>query len=122
MNQPCACSHAICTARSHIRAALACGKGLSYELRPFGVSVTTVCPAAIDTGLYPLSEGMRATLRRFGLLQSPKSLVSKALRAMFRGRRVLSPGLMNWLLPPLIAILPGRLIDRLGIRWIYKKY
>lgn len=95
------------------------GKGLSYELRPFGVSVTTVCPAAIDTGLYPLSEKMRAVLRRFGLLQSPRSLVSRALRAMFRGRRVLSPGLMNWILPPLIAILPGRLIDRLGIRWIY---
>lgn len=95
------------------------GKGLSYELRPFGVTVTTVCPAAIDTGLYPLSEQMRAALRRVGLLQSPRSLVSRALRSMFRGRRVLSPGLMNWLLPPLVAILPGRLIDHLGIRWIY---
>ena len=97
------------------------GKGLSYEMRPFGVTVTTVCPAAVDTGLYPLGDRLRKTLRGIGLIRTPEWLVRKALKAMFRGRRTFSPGLTNFLLPPLIAILPARLIDRLGLKWIRKE-
>ena len=96
------------------------GKSLSYELRPFGVTVTTVCPAAVDTGLYPLPERLRKFLRRIGLIRTPEWLVRKALRAMYRGRRTCSPGLTNVLLPPLIALLPARLIDHLGLKWIRK--
>ena len=94
------------------------GKSLSYELRPFGVSVTTVCPAAVDTGLYPLGDRLRRFLRAIGVIRTPEWLVRRSLKAMFRGRRTFSPGLTNALLPPLIAILPARLIDRLGLRWI----
>ena len=94
------------------------GKSLSYELRPFGVTVTTVCPAAVDTGLYPLPERLRGFLRRIGLIRAPEWLVRRSLKALFRGRRTFSPGLTNALLPPLIAILPARLIDRLGLKWI----
>lgn len=94
------------------------GKSLSYELRPFGVTVTTVCPAAVDTGLYPLGDSLRRFLRAIGVIRTPEWLVRRSLKAMFRGRRTFSPGLTNALLPPLIAILPARLIDRLGLRWI----
>ena len=94
------------------------GKSLSYELRPFGVTVTTVCPAAVDTGLYPLPERLRGFLRCIGLIRTPEWLVRRSLKAMFRGQRTFSPGLTNVLLPPLIAILPARLIDRLGLKWI----
>lgn len=97
------------------------GKSLSYELRPFGVTVTTVCPAAVDTGLYPLPERLRGFLRRIGIIRTPEWLVRRSLKAMFRGRRTFSPGLTNFLLPPLIAILPARLIDRLGLKWIAAK-
>ena len=94
------------------------GKSLSYELRPFGVIVTTVCPSAVDTGLYPLPERLRGFLRSIGLIRTPEWLVRRSLKALFRGRRTFSPGLTNFLLPPLIAILPARLIDRLGLKWI----
>ena len=96
------------------------GKGLSYEMRPFGVKVTTVCPAAIDTGLYPLGDGLRRTLRRLGIIRSPRWLVRRAVRALFRGRRVISPGLTNAIVPALVAVLPARLVDRLGMKWINK--
>ena len=97
------------------------GKSLSYELHPFGVTVTTVCPAAVDTGLYPLGDRLRRFLRRIGMIRTPEWLVRRSLKAMFRGRRTFSPGLTNALLPPLIAILPARLIDRLGLKWIAGK-
>lgn len=94
------------------------GKGLSHELRPCGVRVTTVCPAAVDTGLYPLGERLRRRLRRIGLIRSPEWMVRRSLRALRRGRRIFAPGLMNAILPPLIALLPDRLIDRLGRKWM----
>lgn len=86
------------------------GKSLSYELRPYGVSITTVCPAAIATPLYRLSEEKMRMGVRIGLIKTPKWLVNRAIRAMFRRRRVVSPGFMNVWLPPLIALLPGPLV------------
>ena len=94
------------------------GLGLSYELAPYGVTVTTILPAAVDTGLYRLSDRIRRTGRRMGLVLSPEKLVHKALRAMFRGRRIRRPGALNLTVPFLVKLLPSRLIDRLGMRWM----
>lgn len=44
-----------------------------------------------------------------------------ARQLLERGRRTVSPGLMNVLLPPIIALIPNRLKDRLGIKWMLKK-
>ncbi|MBP5637276.1 MAG: SDR family NAD(P)-dependent oxidoreductase [Bacteroidales bacterium] len=96
-------------------------KGLSYELKPFGVHVTTVCPAAIDTPLYPLGEKLRKSLRFWGILKSPQWLVRRALRGMFRGRRVMRPGPLNHLVPAIVSLLPPRLIDHLGLKWILRQ-
>lgn len=97
------------------------GRSLSYELRPFGIGVTTVCPSAVDTGLYPLKPSQRKALKSLGIIRTPQWLVRKSLRAMFRGRRMLSPGLTNALVPALIRLMPSRLIDRLGMKWIYRQ-
>lgn len=86
------------------------GRSLSYELKPYGVGITTVCPAAIATPLYRLSEYKIRLGVRFGIIKTPQWLVKRALRAMFRRRRVVSPGFMNIWLPALIALLPGPLI------------
>ena len=96
------------------------GRSFSYEMRPYGVRVTTVCPAAIDTGLYPLGTRLRKTLRRLGIIRSPHWLAHRAVKALFRGRRTISPGLTNALVPALVAILPPRMIDRLGMKWIQR--
>ena len=96
------------------------GRSFSYEMRPYGVRVTTVCPAAIDTGLYPLGTRLRKTLRRLGIIRSPHWLARRAVKALFRGRRTISPGLTNALVPALVAILPPRMIDRLGTKWIQR--
>ena len=93
------------------------GRSLSYELKPYGVSVTTVCPAAIATPLYKLDpKWMKAGLL-VGLIRTPRWLVRRSLRAMYRGRRVISPAFMNVWLPALIAALPGPLIA-----WLWEKF
>ena len=89
------------------------GKSLYFEMRPYGVGVTTVCPAAIATPLYKLKPSLLKLGVNIGLIGTPHWLVRRALRRMFHHRRVVKPGLMNYYLPPLIAVLPKRLVDLL---------
>ena len=93
------------------------GKSLSYEMKPYGVGVTTVCPAAIATPLYRLDEKKLRLGVKTGLIRTPQSLVRRALKAMFRGRRLLAPGFMNIWLPILLALIPGPIIAALWRRF-----
>lgn len=93
------------------------GKSLYFEMRPYGVGVTTVCPAAIATPLYKLKPSLMDFGVKVGLIGTPRWLVRKALRGMMRKKRVVKPGLMNLYLPPLIAVLPHGLVNR-----IWQKY
>ena len=93
------------------------GRSLSYELKPYGVTVTTVCPAAIATPLYRLSEKWLDFGVKIRLIHTPRWLVKRALRGMFHGRRVVSPSAMNVWLPALIALLPGFIIAALWKRF-----
>lgn len=89
------------------------GKSLYYEMRPWGVGVTTVCPAAIATPLYRLKPSLLNMGVKIGLIGTPQWLVRRALNGMIRKKRVVKPGFMNVYLPPLIALLPKKLVDRI---------
>lgn len=86
------------------------GRSLYFEMRPYSVGVTTVCPPAVATPLYNISDRLMTAGVRCGVIWTPKRLVRRALRAMRRGRRIIRPGLMNIYLPILIALLPKRLV------------
>lgn len=88
-------------------------KSLFYEMRPYGVGATVVCPGAIATPLYKLKPSLLKLGVKVGLIGTPEWLVRKALRGLFRKRRVVKPGFMNLYLPPLVAVLPRGLVDRL---------
>lgn len=92
------------------------GESMYYELRPFGVGVTTVCPAAIDTPLYGLSDRLRKWGLRLGLIHTPAWLVHRALRALHRGRCRISPSWVNPVIPALVRLLPPPLEA-----WIWKR-
>ncbi len=93
------------------------GRSLSYELEPYGVHMTTVCPAAIATPLYRLDPKLMRLGVRIGLIRTPEWLVRRALKAMFRGRRMLAPAFMNVWLPALVAALPGPVVRKLWKRF-----
>ena len=50
------------------------GRSFSYEMKPYGVGVTTVCPAAIATPLYRLSDKWMAKGLATGIIRSPKRM------------------------------------------------
>lgn len=93
------------------------GKSLSFEMRPYGVGVTTVCPAAIATPLYRLKPELMNLGVKIGVIRTPDWLVKRALRGLFRKRALLRPGFMNVYLPPMIALLPRWIEDRLWKRF-----
>jgi hypothetical protein len=89
------------------------GRSLSYEFKPYGVGVTTVCPAAIATPLYRLDPKLMDLGVKIRLIHTPQWLVRRALKAMERKRRVICPAFMNVWLPSLIKLMPDALIARL---------
>jgi len=93
------------------------GKSLWFEYRPYGVDVTTICPAAVATPLYGIKPGLMRAGLRLGLIRTPEWLVRRALRSVERRRRVVSPGLMNYLVPALVRLLPAGIESKLWKRF-----
>jgi hypothetical protein len=89
------------------------GKSLYFEMRPYDVGVTTVCPAAIATPLYRLKPNLLQFGVKIGVIGTSQWLVRRALKGMMRKKRVVKPGFMNIYLPPLIALLPHGLVEKL---------
>ncbi|MDO5442050.1 MAG: SDR family NAD(P)-dependent oxidoreductase [Bacteroidia bacterium] len=92
---------------------LSFGKSLWFEMKPYGVKVTTVCPAAVATPLYNLKPSLMKLGVRLGVIHTPQWLVRRALRASKRGKRVIHPSIMNAYLPALVAGLPAPVESRI---------
>ena len=87
------------------------GKSLYYEMKDYGVGVTTVCPGAIATPLYNINPKLLKFFVTLGFVGTPEWLVKKALKGMFKKKMLVAPGAMNFYLPPMLAILPKRLVN-----------
>ena len=82
-------------------------KSMFYEMAPYGVGVTTVLPAAVATPLYRMKPRLMKLGVAVGLIRTPQWLVKRALRGMLHKRHVVKPGVMNYLVPLLIKLLPN---------------
>ena len=88
-------------------------QSMYFELAPYGVGVTTVLPAAVATPLYQMKPRLMKIGVAVGLIRTPQWLVKRALRGMLRRRRVVKPGVMNYILPMLIKLLPNGLEQKI---------
>lgn len=82
------------------------GTSLWHEMRDYGVTVTTVCPSAVDTPLIKLAPNLRRLAHNLGVMIYPQTLVRKALAAMFRGRRIIVPTVIAKLAVVFCSLLP----------------
>lgn len=89
---------------------------LRIECQKTGVSVTNAYFGAVDTPLIPLKESLRRLARGLAVMIRPEKAVDRALRATFRRRRGVMPGLLNKIFMPLCLIMPDCLLG-----WIYRK-
>lgn len=89
---------------------------LRIECQKTGVSVTNAYFGAVDTPLVPLKDNLRKMARSLAVMISPEKAVDKALKATFRRRKGVMPGILNKIFRPLCVIMPDSLLG-----WIYRK-
>ena len=73
--------------------------------------VTTILPGAVDTDLYNLSDKTRKKLRKWKLLASPDKIAKKAIKALFKGKIVTVPYVINLLILFIIFPIPHKFIN-----------
>jgi len=61
------------------------GRSLSYELKPYGVGVTTVCPAAVATPLYRLDAKWLRLGVRLGIIHTPEEVLEAMKKQIIGG-------------------------------------
>ena len=89
---------------------------LRIECQKTGVSVTNAYFGAVDTPLVPLKDSLRRLARARAVMITPEKAVERALKATFRRRRGVMPGVLNYIFRPICMILPDCLLG-----WIYRK-
>lgn len=89
---------------------------LRIECQRTGVSVTNAYFGAVDTPLIPLKDSLRKLARGLAVMIRPEKAVDRALKATFRRRRGVMPGVLNHIFKPICMILPDCLLG-----WFYRK-
>lgn len=84
-------------------------RALDSEMRRHGVSVTAAFFGAVATPLIGLNERLTRIALRLGIMITPSRAAEAALKAMFRRRRSVTPGLVNKIGKPFLAVCPERL-------------
>ncbi|HPB24540.1 MAG TPA: SDR family NAD(P)-dependent oxidoreductase [Bacteroidales bacterium] len=85
-------------------------RSLRTEMLDYQVNVTCVCPGAVSTDLYNLSQRWRNIAINTGIMMRPEKLARKIFRAMQRRKALLIPGWVNKVALPVLGILPHGLI------------
>ena len=84
---------------------LSFSEAINYELRPRGVSVTTICPGLTATEFHDVADHVKPGW--MGLLtMTADDVAAIGVRAMMQGRAVVTPGLPNKLTAFFVRLLP----------------
>jgi short-subunit dehydrogenase len=99
---------------------LSFSEALASELRGSGVTVTALCPGPTRTGFQAEAKIEESRLVRGPLLMESAAVARAGYQGMMRGRTVVIPGLLNWLLAQAVRITPRRLVTAISRALIEK--
>jgi len=89
-------------------------RSMRNEVYDKGISITTISPGAVATGLYNLPPRYLKLGIRLGIIMTPERLASLAVKKMFQRKNEFIPGaFINRLFIFIVIILPERLIRKL---------
>jgi short-subunit dehydrogenase len=89
-------------------------RAMRHETFTRGISITTVSPGAVATGLYNLSPRYMKLGVRLGIIITPERLARLAVKKMFRRKAEFIPGaFINRLFILIVLMLPEFLVRRL---------
>ncbi len=89
---------------------------IAEELAPSGVTVTCLCPGATHTGFQSRAamDGSRIFARR---PMSAETVARQGVDGMLLGRRIVIPGVQNWIGAQLPRVVPRRLVAK-AVKWV----
>lgn len=89
-------------------------RGLRYELRNTGISVTCLSPGPVATNFIQQAgmEAMQETAKKFEM--SAQEVARKGLKAMFQGKAECVPGLLNYLTVTFSNVIPDWLLEKIA--------
>lgn len=97
---------------------LSFSEAIDAELRGQGVNVTTLCPGAVLTNFHDRASNDSKLL--LATAMQPAPVARAGLRALFAGRPVVIPGLLNWLAAFTVRLTPRRLVTKVSYLMIGK--
>lgn len=93
-------------------------EALANEAKPYGVTVTALCPGPTTTG-FGTRAGAEGT-RLFSNTMSAETVARQGYRAFMRGQRIFVPGWRNKVSTTIIGVLPRALTAKLA-RWVQER-
>ncbi|RZK90917.1 MAG: SDR family oxidoreductase, partial [Hymenobacter sp.] len=101
---------------------LSFSRGLRYELKDSGISVTCLSPGATDTA-FATRAGMGTELQAVAnkVSMTPAAVAAAGLQALFAGEAELIPGVLNKVSVGLTSIVPKYIVEKIAAS-IYEKY
>lgn len=97
---------------------LSFSEAIDAELRDQGVNVTTLCPGAVLTNFHDRASNDSKLL--LATAMQPAPVARAGLRALFAGRPVVIPGLLNWIAAFTVRLTPRRLVTKVSYLMIGK--
>lgn len=90
---------------------LSFSRSLGYELKKFNVSVSVVCPGAMNTTPQLICQNKQATFLLKWSVMNPEAVAKITIKKMLIKKSVIIPGFFNRFIKMLNKILPGKIKD-----------
>lgn len=92
---------------------LSCSEGLHEELKPYGVTVTCVCPGIVHTEFQNTANLDRGKMPSMGIV-TPEKVVTDALRGAAKKKAIVIPGAFNQVAAQMTRLAPRFLVRRVS--------
>jgi short-subunit dehydrogenase len=89
---------------------LSFSEAIADELHGTGVTVTALCPGPTETGFAAAAQMSDSRLFNIMTPAKPDAVARAGYDAMKRGKRVVIPGVFNWIMAESVRISPRRLV------------
>lgn len=92
---------------------LSFSEAVDNEVRDKGVTVTTLCPGATESGFQSAADMHESRLVKGRKLPTSKEVAEYGYKAMMQGQTVAIHGLMNWLMANSVRFTPRALVVKI---------
>lgn len=92
---------------------LSFSEAIDNEVRDKGITVTTLCPGATESGFQAVAEMEESNLVKGKKLPSSKEVAVYGYAAMLKGKTVAIHGVMNWIMANSVRLTPRSIVVKI---------